>query len=162
MDEVEKEWREAGHMRPGDIPAGWRRERLMHELSLPSSGWFIGIDYPESIAAVTDNLGPALSMAGITSLTTAHLHGENRDLTTSIATWVWDQILFDGSLPHGIVYSSKHGAGWRCWAIWLRAMDDGKPVTSEPTSANTGLEIRGPSHNKPFRRVCDLFNLHCH
>lgn len=162
LEAVQQEWADACHMRPGEVAAGWRRERLMHQMSLPQSGWFVGIDYPESIAAVEANLSGSLSMAGVSRLTTSHLYGEDRALTTSIAEWVWHQVLYDGSLPHGIVYSSKHGANWRCWAIWLRAMDDGKPVSSEPTFANEGAEIRGPNHNKALKRVTTNFNIHCH
>jgi hypothetical protein len=35
---VEREWHERGHLPPGHIGKGWRTERAMYEIALPSTG----------------------------------------------------------------------------------------------------------------------------
>lgn len=161
-DEVLKEWSERHHMPPGQVAAAWRQERKIHQLELPATGWFVEIETADSIAALTRHLAASLSMAGIERLTTAHLRGENRALTTSFAEWIHKQVLDDGSLPLGIVYGSKHDSDWRNWAIWLRAVDDGKSVSSEPTRVLSADLIDDPGHNEPLQRICGLFMITCH
>ncbi|MFV1356211.1 RES domain-containing protein [Mycolicibacterium fortuitum] len=161
-EEIIKEWMERDHMAPHQIAAAWRNERLIYPLTLPPSGWFVDIEHSASIGSIIDNLQPALSMADVPQLTTSHLRGEDRALTTNIAEWVHKQILDDGSLPLGIVYGSKHDSHWQNYAIWLRAMDDGKDTSSEPTRSGPGETIDKPEHNPALRYVCDVFDLHCH
>ncbi|MDC8984357.1 RES domain-containing protein [Mycobacterium marinum] len=161
-EEAIKEWADRDHMSVGQVAAGWRQERLIYRLTLPKAGWFVDIEDSSSISAIIKNLRPALSMAGVEQLTTSHLRGEDRALTTSIAEWIHKQVLDDGSLPLGIVYGSKHDSHWTNWAVWLRAVDDGKDVAAEPTRAGVGEMIDEPVRNPPLRKVCDLFNLHCH
>ncbi|WP_199253850.1 RES domain-containing protein [Mycolicibacterium mengxianglii] len=159
---VAEEWAERSHMKPGSIPAGWRSERNMHQLILPTYGYFVDIAAAESISALFKNHGDVLAAAGVEHLTTSHVTSEQRALTTSIARIVHRGVLFDGSLPHGIYYMSKHDRAWECWAVWLRAVDDGKDVGSEPTKADAGTVIKKPHLNRPLKRVCDLFSLTCH
>jgi hypothetical protein len=161
-DEIIKEWMERDHMPPGQIAAAWRNERLLYPLTLPLAGWFVDIESSASIAAIVHNLQPALSMAGVQQLTTSHLRGEDRALTTNIAEWIHKQVLDDGSLPLGIVYGSKHDSHWTNWAIWLRAIDDGKDPSSEPTRAGAGEAILKPMHNESLRLICKLFDINCH
>ena len=40
---IQDEWRERNHMSSAQLPAGWRDERLMYELVLPTSGWLVDI-----------------------------------------------------------------------------------------------------------------------
>lgn len=129
---------------------------------LPQSGWFVDIESAETISAITKQWPDILNVAGVTELTTAHLHGENRRLTTTIAEKIHGSMLWDGSSAHGIVYSSKHDAQWRCWAIWLRAIDDGKTLKSETTHADDGHAIEKPNQNPALRRVAELFGFRCH
>ena len=160
---VAQEWADRHHMKLGGVPAGWRQERLLHELVLPNFGWFVDIEAAETIAAFTRQWPDLLVGAGVTrELTTAHLHGEKRSLTTGIAEKIHGSMLWDGSYAHGIVYSSKHDVAWRCWAIWLRAIDDGKTVWSEPTRADDGHAIDEPHLNESLRRVAELFGFRCH
>lgn len=161
-DEIIQEWMDRDHMTPHQLAAAWRNERLIHEMILPASGWFVDIEHSSSIAAIVENLKPALSMAGVQQLTTSHLRGEDRALTTSIAEWIHKQVLDDGSLPLGIRYGSKHDSHWDNWAIWLRAIDDGKDASSEPTRARPGQAIDKPERNPSLRYICDLFNINCH
>lgn len=162
-DEVAHEWADRHHMKPGLIPRAWRTGRLAYDLSLPISGWFVDIEAPESIAAISNRCGDLLGAAGVSQLTTAHMHGEHRSLTTAIAGRIHGAVLGDGSYAHGIAYSSKHGHLWRNWAIWLRAVDDGKHPGDEPTLVLGSNVIERPERNPSLRRVMDLFNLpNCH
>jgi hypothetical protein len=97
-DEIIKEWTQRDHMSPRQVAAAWRNERLIYRLVLPETGWFVDIEHSDSIAAIIHSLQPALSMAGVQQLTTSHLRGENRALTTSIAEWIHKQVLDDGAL----------------------------------------------------------------
>jgi hypothetical protein len=87
------------------------------------------------------------------------LRGENRHLTTAVAAWIHSRVLDDGSLPHGIVYGSKHGTDYKCWAIWLRNVDDDRDASTEPTKAGAGKEIELPRHNPPLAAVAKHFGL---
>jgi len=57
-----------------------------------------------------------------------------------IANWVRSSVLDDGAGPHGIVYRSRH-AGGDVHACWLRAVDAGSPLTTEPVTADAGAPI---------------------
>jgi hypothetical protein len=162
LEEITTEWAERNHMAPGMVAAGWRRERLLYTITLPATGWFVDIESADSIAAVSHALRAELGGLGLSSLTVSNLRGENREITTRIAEWVRDQVLDDGSVPHGIRFRSKHGSDWNCWAIWLRAVDDGKPRRSEPTKADKGQVITDPEHNSPLAEVGRLFELTIH
>ncbi|EUA11415.1 RES domain protein [Mycobacterium kansasii 732] len=120
------------------------------------------VEAAETISAITKQWPDLLLGAGVTELTTAHLHGEKRSFTTAVAEKIHGSILSDGSYAHGIVYSSKHDVLWRCWAIWLRAVDDGKTLWSEPTHADDGHAIEEPHQNAALQRVADLFGFRCH
>lgn len=160
--EAESEWSSRHHMGVGKVAAGWRQERLIHELTLPESGWFVQVDAAETISAITRRWPDILASAGVQQLTTAHIHGEQRPLTTTLGEKIRGEVLWDGSLPHGVTYVSKHDSQWRCWAIWLRALDDGKPLSSEPTKAGHGAPIEPPATNPALHKVCGLFGIVCH
>jgi len=159
LDALNTEWEEMFRMGTGKLVAGWRDARLEYTLTLPDEGWLIDIEAPESIEAIGQALGPKLSNLGVQHLTTGHLRGENRDITTAIAAWIHNQTLADGSLPHGINFGSKHGNDLFCYAVWLRRVDDGKNLVSEPTTADCGHEILPAEQNPPLKRVAKLFHL---
>lgn len=163
MEAAMGEWNDLVRFVPRFLPAGWRTERLRYEITLPDWGWFIDLEHASSLAAVGAALAGQLNSLGVRGrhLTVADLRGSNRRLTTEIAAWAWKQVLDDGSLPHGIVYSSKHDSDWRCWAVWLRKVDDGHPLSAEPTSADAGTAIDHVDKNPPMRHVAKLFGLDC-
>lgn len=158
---ITRDWNEAYQFPPGSVAAAWRDERLVYMLTLPTNGWFIDLEHARSLRAISDGIGaPRLSALGRTGhLTVADLRGNNRLLTTAIAEWVWNQTLEDGKRPHGIVYGSKHDSDWRCWAVWLRQVDDGKKVAMEPTRSDAGSRILPMDQNDALRTVADAFNL---
>lgn len=159
LDTITSEWDSICHMPPKRVVKGWREARGEYLLSLPASGWVIDIEHPQSIAAIRTALWSELGALDVPQLTTEDLRGKRRVVTTTIAEWIHAQVLDDGSLPHGIKFGSKHGSGWDCWCVWLRALDDGKPVTSEPTRMINESEIRLPGQNPPLHAVAELFGL---
>jgi len=161
LEAVESEWAERNHMPPGTVAAGWRLERRLYELRLPRTGWFVALERAESIAAVSAALKSELADLGLDQLTVADLRGDHRALTTTIAEWVREQTFDDGTRPHGIRFGSKHDSSWSCWAIWLRAVDEGKRTTTEPTKTDKGSPILGCEHNEDMARVATMFKLRC-
>jgi hypothetical protein len=161
LEAVQREWAERHHMLPGQLNAGWRYERLIHEIYLPADGWFVDIEASDSVAAASDAVGGALAALGVKNLTVGHLRGEDRRVTTAVAEWVWPLVLDDGSLPLGIRFGSKHGSDWTCWAVWLRAVDDDKP-SAERTTASPGTPVEDPEHNPPLQHICNMFHIKFH
>lgn len=160
-DEIESEWSDRSHMGVQKLPAGWRHERRMYQLTLPPEGWLVDVGHSDSLAAMNVALRSLLDSHEIDQLTAAHLLGEDRELTTRISEWLWDTVLYDGRRPHGVLFASKHGDDYTCVALYLRALGDGKPLDSEPTESDDGAEIKKPEHNEPLRRVLKLFRLGC-
>ncbi len=113
------------------VVQGWRLDRTIYELRLPSRGWFVDVHAAESLAAINEAFFPHGRPVG--DLTLSDLAGEDRDLTSRVAGWIRTQVLDDGTEPLGIQYVSKHGSNLSTYAVWLRALDDGKPPSSEPT-----------------------------
>lgn len=123
LQTIKVEW--GNHMQPGFVPAHWRDRRGTYQLVHRAKGWWVDVEHPDSIAAISSAIGRQLHQeTGLERLTLGVLHGEDRRATTMIATWVRQQVLDDGSRPLGITFQSKHGGG-RCWAYWLRRTDDG-------------------------------------
>jgi len=134
----------------GHLPASWRIERLLYRITLPTQGWWIDVEHPDSLAAIETALEPDLAALNVGALTVAALRGEDRHITTTVARWAQGLHLDDGTLPLGITYGSKHGTG-RCWAYWLTdttppglACDEGAAITE--TDAD-------------LRRVTDRFRI---
>lgn len=129
VDQIAKEVPAHGGMPFGSLPKGWRDDRRLYELVLPSEGWFIAITADESITAVNAACRPVLEKWGVERLTLSELTRSDamgKSVTTGIATWIRDRItLFDGSRPHGITYPSKWGMSLVNWSVWLRRTDDG-------------------------------------
>lgn len=89
-------------------------------------------------------LARLLGLPELRDLTVSTITGDVRAVTTHVAKWVRGLNLDDGSMPLGIRFPSKRGTNLENWAIWLRAVDDGKPVESEPTT-----ELKRP---RPIQR----------
>lgn len=158
LDAVEMEWEQRGHMAPGFIPAGWRTERLLHEVHLDPDVWFVDVENSASVAVLRTALADSWDSLEIDNFTTANLRGDDREVTTRVAEWIWYLVLDDGSRPGGIQFCSKHGTDWSCWAAWLRQTDDGL-ADQEPTWADEGVEVEIPFKNAPYRTILELFRL---
>lgn len=128
-DEIAADW---GGWGPGKVTAGWRTSRSVYTLQLPADGWFIDIAHSDSIAALRKVDGPLDGPLATTRPDLSNLTGPVRPWTIALATKLRGLVLDDGTLPHGIKYLSTHGAEHPCIAYWMRAMDDGKELSSEP------------------------------
>lgn len=153
---VKDEW--GNQLPPYTLPASWRHDRLMYRVTVPTSGWFANITTFQSMTAVEKAMGPQLALLDVPQIDLSLLSSARRDVTCEISEWVHGLTLDDGNLPHGIAYPSRHG-GDRCWAIWLRRIDDGLDPTSELTIANRGTAIN--RYDPDFKNVLDRFGLTC-
>lgn len=130
IDLVNAEWMERNHMMPGYLAAGWRFERLIYALTLPPTGYWIDVEHGNSLATIQRELEPELASLGESTIDRSILLGRRRETTVLIASWMRDLVLDDGSYAHGVTWESKHGHG-RCWAYWMRRVDDGGEVSDE-------------------------------
>lgn len=121
------------------ITRDWRNRRRQYLLQFAADGWFVDLAHADSIAAVNKTFIPSDTR----DLTTTDLTGDQRNLTTDIALWVRNLTLDDGSRALGVAYLSKHGNNLPAYALWLRAVDDGQPIDSEPTRIVDVTEISG-------------------
>lgn len=122
IEEISKEWSERDFEGLGAIPASWRFDRSLGVITLPTTGWWIDIEHPDSIAAIERAMGSFLGSQGVRSLTTSVLRSDNRFVTTMIAELLRSRQLDDDSFARGIHFGSKHGAAW-CRAVWLDRTD---------------------------------------
>ena len=153
LEAIASEWE--GKMPPRHVARQWRDERMMYELKLPSDGWFIDIGHGDSLAALNSAAGPAAGLLAPTRLLTLEdLFGTDRSLTCEIATRLHGLVLDDGWLAHGIYFQSKWGADGECWAVWLRATDDGNP-TAEPTDVSGSDTIRPPDQDLELKAAAN-------
>jgi hypothetical protein len=130
VEEVTREWSERDLMGLGAIPAGWRYDRGMIPVAMPD-GWLIDIEHPDSISAIERMMASELASLGVPQLTTATLRGDDRAVTTAIATRLRGAMLDTGRRPFGIHFGSKHGAGW-CKAVWLDHPDASNILALSP------------------------------
>src|SRR5665647_411616 len=122
VDAIAEEWGQRYFMGTGCLPAIWRDERSVYRIRLPEHGWWVDIEHPDSIAALAHHLEAQLAAGGVAHLTTAHLRGDSRAITTAVAEWVRAQVLDDGAVPLGVRFGSKHRGG-SSWAYWMRRVD---------------------------------------
>lgn len=150
LDAIRDEWVNLWCITPDKIVAGWRHARLRYPITLPSQGWLIDIGNANSLAAINGSIASTVASHQLARLTTADLFGENRQLTVDIASWIRSQVLFDGSLAHGVQYASKHGTNAVCWALWLRQTDDGQPHREQVIAGN-GQQIDSPQRDSDLK-----------
>jgi hypothetical protein len=156
---IEAEWATRGHVAPGHLPAGWRTSRTIYRIELPSSGWWVVLEHPDSIASAEAALGAELEAEGIDALDVAVLRGSNRAVTVLLADWVRQSLLDDGSAPHGISYQSRHATGG-AWAYWLPS---GRPATATAVSKARITRASPIAANDPdLRAVAERFRVTVH
>jgi hypothetical protein len=101
--------------------------RSLCRVAMPGAGWWVLIDCPDTLNALSVAMGGAVGQ-----LTIGHVCGDDRVLTTELAQVIRDSVLDDGSQPLGIMFPSKTGYG-RCWAWWSRRVDDNlNPTGNDP------------------------------
>lgn len=129
---LSKETHERGVPGPGEVSVDWQTTRSLHEVRLPAFGWWVRIDNPATLNALSERMGGFVGQ-----LTLGDVCGDNRGLTTQLAQVIRDSVLDDGSLPLGITFPSKTAYG-RCWAWWNRRGDDNlNPSSNDPKLVNS-------------------------
>lgn len=155
-EQVRQDWEDRNYIPPGVITQGWRVDRSIYKMRLPSDGWFIDIEAARSMTYLSRSLEEQLADLGVRQLSVAELRGDNRRITSLIATQLHALVLDRGEPALGIRFGSKLGSDWECWAVWLRATDDGAPE-KEGLREESGGEIR--PDDPDLLAVLDLFNL---
>jgi hypothetical protein len=156
---IEREFDERGHWHPGYLPRGWRDDRTCYELALPMDGFFVDVAHAESMEAAARGIRSELQVLDVEEVDLPLLTGDRREVTCAVAAWVHGLVLDDGSLPQGIRYPSRLGAGEN-WAVWLRRIDDGHPVDSEPTKMVGSAPVE--LHDPDFLAVLKRYGLKTH
>lgn len=159
--DIVADWDEAGNMKASWLPRQFREGRGLYTLQFPQ-GWWIDITAVETIVVLRDLFGSAWPTAsGETDkpLTLSHLTGDDRVRTTAIASRLRNSVeLDDRTLSLGIAFTSKHGhpsgGTGRCWAFWMRDLDNGLP---EPTvvKSSSGISDTSPSFNEALK-LCKI------
>ena len=161
LDRIRKEWdHKFAGFGPGKNPQRWREARSIYTVELPTDGWFIDVTHNDTIAALNRTGGPLGGPFHPTArVTLANLVDENREWSCRLATLLREVVLDDGSYSHGIRFRSKHGANGKCWAIWLRRVDDGYDPAFEPVVVTGPNEIQHPCRNTPLRDAAQTFGV---
>jgi len=113
-----RDYRSRGLPVPGEISVDWQMVSGLYRVDLPDQGWWVVIDDPATLNALSEATHGTFSQ-----LTLASVSGDDRALTTQLAQLIRETVLDDGSLPLGINFPSKTAYG-RCWAWWNRRADD--------------------------------------
>jgi hypothetical protein len=156
---IREEWRNSGYRAPREVDLAWLSEHRLYRLTFPAEGWFIDIEASSSVSAIAAYPPPTLVDNGIAEVTVAELRGSERWLTTAISTRIWPLTLDDRSLAHGIMYGSRYGSDWDCWAIWLRRTNRGRTAKALVTTADTGTEVSPPEINPPLAAILKTYGL---
>ncbi len=156
---IKEEWRNAGHRPPRELNMMWLSEYRLYHLTLPARGWFVDIEAAASLSAIAKAAPIALVERGLQEITVAELRGDQRWLTTAIATRIWQLTLDDDTLAHGILYGSRHGSEWDCWAVWLRRTGPAHTANGLATSADAGVEVLPPEINPALQEILTAYDL---
>lgn len=123
--------------RPWAISGAWQYARSLYYVTMPTAGWWIQVDHPDSLDALRRQAFGLLPDHPFGELWASHLEGDNRALTTSLANHIRNLVLDDGSEPLGISYRSRTLYG-RCFAWWDRRGDMGLgPGLNDPYLARS-------------------------
>lgn len=138
IEAVKQDARANGIDVPWSVSGDWQHARSVWQARMPRHGWWVRIDHTDTVDALNHELvefiGPLRDDPARTNepLDLGDVLSLNRPLTTYLAQAVRRAVLDDGTLPLGIEFPSKTGAG-RCYAYFARRLDDGlDPGPDEP------------------------------
>jgi len=118
---VADEWKAAGHLRPGSVPAGWRHRRTAVEVAVDPGYRFLDVDHLDTHQVLRGELALGLAALGYSDLDAGLIRGPDRRVTRLVAAWAHQQMADgDGELYRfaGIRYVSRLSTDWVCWAIF--------------------------------------------
>ena len=126
----------------GAVSAGFLRSRGVAAFHLRAGRW-LDIRQLETLAALRSAFGSTLHEFGLTDVDLSGVCGPQRMFTQSVAAWAYEHGY------HGIVYASRLGATFECWAIFDNA-------AIEPARVATPLSLDDPD----LLAVATVFALH--
>lgn len=164
LELIQKEWLAQGHMATGLVPVSWREERQLHLVAPPIRGYWIDIESPYSISAISTLLqspknswvASELGKLGVNELDTGLLRGPNREATVILSSLLRTTTLQGGNPPLGLAYESKHGLG-RCFATYYDHHRDIKGAEGEYPTIISSQHI--PQFHPDLGAVAKLFDL---
>ncbi|NRD09200.1 RES family NAD+ phosphorylase [Rathayibacter agropyri] len=106
------------YMLPGSVPADWRLNRKLIEITLNDPAPFLDVENPETHAHLNQAMVKQLAVLGVDNLDVSHVRGADRLVTRAIALFAYTHMSDDGGLSYsGIRYVSKLG-DHECWAVF--------------------------------------------
>lgn len=106
----------------GEIPASWRRARLVGAASL--AGWYALPGDKESLAALRSRFLPLAIRLHLPDVDAGTIRlAEPRAFTQHIAQWIFRQVGPDARALSGLRFESRHGDDLWLWAIFERPAD---------------------------------------
>ena len=126
----------------GAVSAGFLRSRGIVAFRLRAGRW-LDVRPLETLAALRAVFGSTLHEFGLTDVDLSGVCGPQRMFTQSVAAWAYEHGY------HGIVYASRLGATFECWAIFDNA-------AIEPARVATPLSLDDPD----LLAVATVFALH--
>jgi hypothetical protein len=117
---VQTEWREAGFMEVGAVPADWRQRRLAVRAMPPNDPPFLDVEAAESLQVLRDEVADVLDQYDYEDLDIGLIRGPDRRVTRAISQWAYEQTNETGeyALFAGIRYCSRQGPDLECWAVF--------------------------------------------
>jgi hypothetical protein len=115
-------------MAPGAIPAAWRSERRMAEITLDNPLPFVDVEHEATRAWLQQEMAVTLAERDVEDLDVAAIRGNDRLLTRAVAQHIYVANDDGSPLYSGIRYLSRHG-DYECWAIF-----DGNAIRMPSTS----------------------------
>jgi hypothetical protein len=139
---------EDGFMPIGEVPADWRKRRVLARATFPQGRPFVDVEAAETRAVLTRELAWVLELVGLDDIDVAAIRSRDRRLTRWISQWVWQKRLEETAPDYaGIRFCSKLNTDWECWAVFA----DITPIEEE----------RHPvlRQDEALQRVASLFSL---
>lgn len=153
QDLIAHDFAEDGKGPPHEIDLDWLLKRRLYTMLLPTAGWFIDAEHSNTIAYLNRHWPPVLLAKGLQQVTVAELRGEDRFVTSHLAETMARPRLQDQTRPIGLLYGSKLGSDWECWAVWLR---DGVHAA---INVDAGQPVLHPGKNPVLLKVLKKYGL---
>jgi hypothetical protein len=145
---VEDEWRQAGFMSGGTVPADWRQRRTAVHVRAPKDALFVDMESVATHQFLRGELAAGLVALGVEDLDVATVRGPDRRVTQMISEWAYLAREGDEPLYAGIRYLSRLGSQWECWAVFEddeREFDvvERRPITKDMPELQEVAELFG-------------------
>jgi hypothetical protein len=145
---VEDEWRQAGFMSGGAVPADWRQRRTAVHVRAPKDALFVDMESVATHQFLRGELAAGLVALGVEDLDVATVRGPDRKVTQMISEWAYLAREGDEPLYAGIRYLSRLGSHWECWAVFEddeRDFDvvERRPITKDMPELQEVAELFG-------------------